>query len=60
MLVKLSPRAISTAQLSASRRLHLRPIDLLTSEGPYFLRMGSLISRPASRLDAFSAYPFQG
>ena len=37
----------------ASPPLHLRPIDVLVSDGPH----GALISRKASRLDAFSAYP---
>ena len=55
-----SPRAISTGQLSASRRLHFRPIDPLTSGGPYSFPMGGLISRLASRLYAFSAYPLPG
>ena len=50
-------RAISTARLNASRRLQLRPIDLVVCEGPY--RKGELISETASRLDAFSGYPFR-
>ena len=48
-------RAISTARLNASQRLHLQPIDVVVSHGP--LRV--LIPGPASRLDAFSAYPFR-
>ena len=47
-------RPISAARLSASRRLHLRPIGLVVCEGP---SEGGLISGTASRLDAFSAYP---
>ena len=50
-------RAISTARLNASRRLQLRPIDLVVYEGPY--PKGELISETASRLDAFSGYPFR-
>ena len=46
-------RAISTARLHVSV-VHLRPIDVLVSDGP---PNGSLISGRASRLDAFSAYP---
>ena len=48
-------RAISTARLNASRRLHLQPIDVVVSHGPPRV----LIPGPASRLDAFSAYPFR-
>ncbi len=32
------PRAISIAQLNASQRLHLRPINVLVSNCPYSLR----------------------
>ena len=55
-----SPRRISTARLSALLRLHRRPIDLVVYQASYSLKgMGELISRTASRLDAFSAYPFR-
>ena len=56
---KLSPRSISISQLNTSPCLHFWPINLLTLEGTYFFRMGSLIFRLASRLDAFSVYPFR-
>ena len=46
-------RAISTGQLNALLRLHLRPIDVVVFHGP----QGYLVSREASRLDAFSGYP---
>ena len=46
-------RTISTGQLSALPRLHLRPIDVVVCHGP----QGDLVSRGASRLDAFSGYP---
>lgn len=58
-LVKLSPRAISNGQLNTLLCLHFRPINLLALEGSYYFRMGSLIFRLVSRLDAFSVYPFQ-
>ena len=48
-------RAISTARLNASPRLHLRPIDVVVCDGPW----RDLISEPASCLDAFSTYPAQ-
>ena len=48
-------RAISTARLSTSPCLHLRPIDLVVYEGP--LPKRELISGAASHLDAFSGYP---
>ena len=57
---KSRPRAISTGPLHALLRFHGRPIDVVVSHGPYSLEgMGSLISRWASRLDAFSGYPVQ-
>ena len=52
-----SPRPISTGRLNTLPCVHLRPIYLVVSEGPYSLRMGSLILGRASHLDAFSAYP---
>ncbi len=48
-------RAISTGQLNALLRLHLRPIDVVVYHGP----RGYLVLRGASRLDAFSGYPFR-
>ena len=55
-----SPRSISTGSLSALLRLHDRPINLVVFQGSYSLKgMGELISRWASRLDAFSGYPIQ-
>ena len=53
-----SPRTISTGLLRTSLRFQIRPINLVVYQGPYSLKgMGELISRPASRLDAFSGYP---
>ena len=46
-------RTISTGQLNALLRLHLRPIDVVVCHGP----QGYLVLRGASRLDAFSGYP---
>ena len=46
-------RAISRARLKASPPVHLPPIDVIVSDDP----QGNLILGPASRLDAFSAYP---
>src|SRR4029079_15431328 len=55
---KSRPRAISTGQLNALLRLHRPPIDVVVFHGPYSLEViGNLISRWASRLDAFSGYP---
>ena len=53
-------RPISTARLCASPRLRLRPIDPVLSRGPSVgsSPMGCLVLRRASRLDAFSGYPF--
>src|SRR5579884_1689346 len=55
---RAKPSAISTAQLHPLPGVHLPPIHLVVSEGPYSHQgMGHLILRPASRLDAFSASP---
>ena len=48
-------RAISTARLRTSPPLHLRPIEVIVFDRP----RGDLILGPASRLDAFSAYPIR-
>ena len=53
-----SPRPISNSQLHALRHFHPCPIYLVVFKGSYFFRMGYLILRGASRLDAFSVYPF--
>src|SRR3954454_16774088 len=54
------PRAISTGPLNTLLCLHVPPINVVVSHGPYSLEgMGSLILRGASRLDAFSGYPIQ-
>ena len=55
-----SPRLISTTRLHTSLHLHLWPINLVVYQESYSLMgMGDLISRRASRLDAFSGYPFR-
>ena len=54
-----SPRPISSSQLHTLLHFHLCPIYLVVSKGTYFFeRMGDLILEGASRLDAFSVYPF--
>ena len=52
-----SPRTISTVQLHMLPHFHLQPINQLVCLGPYFFRMGNLVLKWASRLDAFSVYP---
>ena len=54
-----SPHPISNSQLHVLPHFHLCPIYLVVFKGVYFFRMGYLILRGASRLDAFSVYPFQ-
>jgi hypothetical protein len=55
-----SPRPISTGLLRVLPRFQIRPINLVVYQGSYSLKgMGELISRPASRLDAFSGYPIR-
>ena len=56
---RTSPRFISIDQLNTLLCLHLRPINLVVYKESYFFRMGNLVLRGASRLDAFSVYPFQ-
>ena len=56
-LLWLCPRPISDSQLHALPHFHLCPIYLVVFKGSYFFRMGYLILRGASRLDAFSVYP---
>ena len=53
-----NPRPISNSQLHTLLYFHLCPIYLVVFKGSYYLRMGYLILRGASRLDAFSVYPF--
>ena len=54
-----SPRPISSSQLHTLLYFHPCPIYLVVFKGSYFFRMGYLILRGASRLDAFSVYPFR-
>ena len=49
-------RAIRTGQLRALPRVHTRPIDVMVYHGPPGLRLGDLVLRGVSRLDAFSGY----
>ncbi|PKY90789.1 hypothetical protein CYJ27_08120 [Aerococcus christensenii] len=54
----ISPRPISIRPLHLLLGFHSEPIYLIVFQGSYSLiEMGNLISRGASRLDAFSAYP---
>ena len=48
-------RQISTGQLNTLLHLHLRPINLVVFEVP----LGYLVLGEASRLYAFSVYPFR-
>ena len=54
-----SPHPISSSQLHVLPHFHPCPIDLVVFKGVYSFRMGYLILRGASRLDAFSVYPFR-
>jgi hypothetical protein len=55
-----SPRPISTGRLNTLPCLHLRPINVVVCHGPYPVNpVRNLILKQASRLDAFSAYPFR-
>jgi len=52
-------RSISTGKLNMSPCLHFQPINVVVFHGPSggTKPQGDLISRRASRLDAFSVYP---
>lgn len=53
-------RAISIARLKTLLSVHLRPINLVVSEGTYqSCDWRNLIFELASHLDAFSGYPFR-
>ena len=54
-----SPQTISNSQLHMLPCFHPCPIYLVLFKGFYSLRMGYLILGGASRLDAFSVYPFR-
>ena len=59
-LLWASPRPISTGRLHPSQGFHPRPINPIVSRGPYPRKVvGDLILERASRLDAFSGYPFR-
>ena len=53
-----SSRPISSSQLHTSLHFHLCPIYLVVFKGSSTFRSGDLILGGASRLDAFSVYPF--
>ena len=58
--VKSSPRPISTGQLNTLLCLHFRPINVVVFHGPYPVNpVRDLIFEQASRLDAFSGYPYR-
>src|SRR5512145_974181 len=53
-------RSISTGQLNRLPCVHTRPINVVVSNGPLGdCSQGDLVLRGASRLDAFSGYPFR-
>src|SRR5512144_3032026 len=55
---EVKPSTISTAQLHPSPDFHMPPIEQVVSLRSYPVDpVGNLISRRASHLDAFSAYP---
>ena len=55
---EVKPSTVSTAQLHPSPDFHMRPIKQVVYLRSYPVNpVGNLISRRASHLDAFSAYP---
>ena len=61
VLYSQASRAISIGQLHTSPCFHTQPINVLVSNGSLedIQSQGNLILRQASRLDAFSGYPFR-
>ena len=59
LFFRSNPQTVSIGQLHMLPCLHLQPIYLVVYKGSYSFRMGSLILRSVSRLDAFSVYQFQ-
>ena len=60
IILGLNPQSISTGPLNVSLRFHFQPINHVVFMGFYLLVvMGKLILEGASRLDAFSVYPFR-
>ena len=58
LLKEVKPSTISTAQLRRLPHFHMPPIKQVFSLRSYPVDpVGNLISRRASHLDAFSAYP---
>ena len=57
LVCKVSPRPISIGQLHPFLGFHIRPINPVVYWGPY-QKVGVLILKRASRLDAFSGYHF--
>lgn len=56
----VSPRPISTSHLHALLRFQFWPINPIVCRGSYPLKVvRNLILEQASRLDAFSGYPFR-
>ena len=54
-------RVISTSELNASQRLHILPINVIVYDDSLgdIKSLGDLILGEASRLYAFSGYPFR-
>ena len=51
--------SVSTSKLNPLLSLHIWPINLVVFKGTLPIRERNLISEMASRLDAFSVYPFR-
>ena len=59
IILGLNPQSISTGLLNVSLHFHFQPINQIVYLEFYLLiAMGKLILEGASRLDAFSVYPF--
>ncbi len=50
--------SVSTGKLNTLRCLHIQPINLVVYQGTFALLLRNLVLKRASRLDAFSVYPF--
>ena len=54
-----NPSSVSTGKLNTLPCLHIRPINQVVFLGTFDKCLRILISGRASRLDAFSVYPFR-
>ena len=58
ILIGLNPRSISTGQLKMSPFFHLQPINLIVSEGSYYIKYGKIHLKGGFPLRCFQRLSF--